>query len=152
MKKKTTNCLQYAIWIDLQKAVIACKDEEGKVSTESVLSEIDTRVRFEGEGSNKNRLFGATLNQEKHAQNKLQQQRKAFLKSVVGKMSKVESVIILGPADTKYELHKEMEKKKSFSSVPVQVKSADKMKIHEIKAVLNPVPPPRSIARMPRAK
>ena len=88
----------------------------------------------------------------KHAQNKLQQQRKAFLKSVVGKMNKVESVIILGPADTKYELHKEMEKKKTFSSIPVQVKSADKMKIHEIKAVLNPAPPPRSIARMPRAK
>ncbi|WP_290798141.1 hypothetical protein [Flavihumibacter sp. UBA7668] len=152
MKKKNNNCLQYAIWIDLQKAVIACKDEEGSVSTESLQSEIDTRVRFDGEGSNKNRLFGAKLNQEKHAQNKLQQQRKAFLKEVVGKLAKVESVIILGPADTKYELHKEMEKKKSLSNVPVQVKSADKMKLHELKAVLNPVPPPRSVGRVPRSK
>jgi hypothetical protein len=152
MKKKNNNCLQYAIWIDLQKAVIACKDEEGSVSTESLQSEIDTRVRFDGEGSNKNRMFGATLNQEKHAQNKIQQQRKAFLKEVVGKLSKVESVIILGPADTKYELHKEMEKKKSLSNVPVQVKSADKMKLHELKAVLNPVPPPRSAGRVPRSK
>ncbi|KYP13735.1 hypothetical protein [Flavihumibacter sp. CACIAM 22H1] len=152
MKKKNTNCLQYAIWIDLQKAVIACKDDAGKLSTETFRSEIDTRVRFDGEGSNKNRLFGATLNQEKHAQNKLQQQRKNYLKEVVGKLAKAESVIILGPADTKYELHKEMEKKKALSQIPVQVKSADKMKIHELKAVLNPDPPPRSAGRIPRTK
>lgn len=144
--------MQYAIWIDLQKAIIACKNEEGKVSTESFQSGIDTRVRFDGEVSNKNRLYGSTLIREKHTRNKLQQQRKAFLKDVVGKMGNVESVIILGPADTKYELHKEMEKKKALSNVSVQVKSADKMKLHELKAVLHPIPPPRSAGRVPRTK
>lgn len=152
MKNKNNHCLQYAVWIDLQKAIIACKNEEGKVITESFQSGIDTRIRFDGEGSNKNRMYGAALNQEKHTQNKLQQQRKAFLKDVVGKMDNVESVIILGPADTKYELHKEMEKKKALSNVAVQVKSADKMKLHELKAVLHPVPPPRSVGRIPRTK
>lgn len=151
MKKKNSPCMDYAIWIDLQKAMIACKDEEGKLSTESFQSGIDTRVRHDGEVSNKTRLYGATLYPEKNAQNKLQQQRKAFLKEVVGKLGNVGSIIIMGPADTKYELHKELEKKKAWSNVAVQLKSADKMKLHELKAVLAPAPP-RSAGRLPRSK
>lgn len=141
MKKKNTNCLKYAIWIDLQKAIIACLDEEGNLTTESIQSEIEKQVRFAGESSNKSRLFGATLNNEKHAQNKLNQQRKSYLKSVAAKITKAESVIILGPADTKYELHKEIEKRKPLANARVELKSADKMKIHEIKAVLKPLKP-----------
>lgn len=151
MKKKNPNCLKYAIWIDQQKAIIACMNEEGDISTDTLESGIETHVRFEGETSSKSRLFGATLNKEKQAQNKLNQQRKAYLKGVVAQLKKVESVVIMGPADTKYELHKEMEKKKTLASARVEMKSADKMKLHEIKAVLKPEGPARSAPRKPRS-
>lgn len=136
MKKKTFNCLQYAIWIDQKKAIIACMDEAGQISTESLNSSIETHVRFPGETSNINRLFGATLNHEKRMQNHQQKQQKAFLKEVAGHLVKAGTVNIMGPAETKYELHKELEKKKALASVRMEVKSADKMKLHEIKAVL----------------
>ncbi len=144
MKKKNTNCLKYAIWIDQQKAIIACMDEEGAITTESLQSEIGKPVRFAGETSTKSRLFGSSLNNEKHIQNKQNQLKKNFLKEVGTRLTKVESVIILGPADTKYELHKELEKRKPLAGARMELKSADKMKLHEIRAVLKPI---RSRAR-----
>lgn len=136
MKKKTPDLLQYAIWIDQKKAIIACMDKAGQITTESMESAIETHVRFPGETSSKSRLFSSTLNNEKHQQNKQQQQRKAFLKEVASHLSKVGVVVIMGPAETKYELHKELEKKKSMANARLELKSADKMKLHEIKAVL----------------
>lgn len=136
MKKKDPNNLKYAIWIDQKKAIVASMDETGAISTESLLSSVDTRERFPGETTTKTRLFAQTLNEEKHVSNRLRNQLKAFLKEVIGRLSKVSLVIIMGPAETKYELHKEMEKKKSLSKARIEVKTTDKMKIQEIKNVL----------------
>jgi hypothetical protein len=136
MKKKIQDLLQYAIWIDQKKAIIACMNKAGDISIESLNSLQESHVRFPGETSNRNRLFSSTLDQQKKIQNRLQQLRKSFLKEVSGHLSKVGTVIIMGPAETKYELHKELEKRKIFSTARMEVKSADKMKLHEIKSVL----------------
>ena len=136
MKKKIHDLLQYAIWIDQKKAIIACINKAGDISIESLISSQESHVRFPGETSNRNRLFSVTLNQERSAQNRQKQLRKSFLKEVSGHLSKVGTVIIMGPAETKYELHKELEKKKIFAAARMEVKSADKMKLHEIKSVL----------------
>ncbi|MDE3236278.1 MAG: hypothetical protein KGO81_10015 [Bacteroidota bacterium] len=137
MKRKPFNNLQYAIWIDQKKAIIACRDEAGKISTESLPSSIDAHPRFDGETTNKVGLFGATINHEKKIQHHWEQQRKLFLKDVAAHLSKVSSLIIMGPATTKYALYKELEKKKAFEHTRIELRTVDKMKLHEIRAVLS---------------
>ncbi|UEG51147.1 hypothetical protein LK994_06625 [Ferruginibacter lapsinanis] len=136
MKKSSQNCLQYAIWIDQKKAIIACMNKEGQITTESLNSSLESHVRFAGETSNKNRLFAGALNQEKHIQNRQHEKQKAFVKEVASHLSKVQMIMIMGPAEVKYELHRELEKRKALSAATMIVKSADKMPLHEIKAVL----------------
>ncbi len=136
MKKKIADFLRYAIWIDQKKAVIASMNSRGQISTESLNSSIENHVRFAGETSNRNRLFAGALNQEKHTRNHLQHLRTSFVKDVAAHLNNAGTVIIMGPAEIKYELHKVLEKSKRSTPVWIVVRSADKMKVHEIKAVL----------------
>ena len=130
--------MQYAIWIDLQQAMIACMDGDGNISFESLRSNIDTHPRYPGEKSVKQRIFSSTLSMEKQQQNHLRKERQTYLKEVASHLDKVSSVLILGPADTKFELHKELEKRKMFSQAHLELRPAGRMKEHELKAMLKP--------------
>jgi hypothetical protein len=136
MKKKSSAGNMYAIWVDQKKAIVSSIDHLGKIQTETIKSDVEFQVRFHGETSGKTRLFDTNLNNEKHAQNRHHNQLLAFLKEIPKRISKASSILILGPADTKYELHKVLEKKKSLHSANVEIKTADKMKPAELNAVL----------------
>lgn len=138
MKKKNTNCMQYAIWIDLQQAMIASMDGDGNIMFESLQSHIETHPRYPGEKSVKQRIFSSTLSMEKHQQNHLKKERQIYLKEVAKHLDRVSSVLILGPADTKFELQKELERQKSFSKARFELRPAGRMKEHELKAMLKP--------------
>ncbi len=125
---------RYVIWIDLKKAVIGCFDENNHYSHLSLASGIETRVRFPGETTNKLRLLTNKRNRETAEQRKQNQQLLAFCNSVIQEIRPCPSVLILGPADTKFLLQKSIEAKKVFENTKLTVKASDKITLAELKA------------------
>ena len=135
MKKNLKNN-RYGIWIDRKKAVIFCVDGEGKLTHDTLNSGLGVNSRFRGEVSDKTGLFGQTLNRESKVQQKDNQDFQKFLKGVVSRLENVNGILIMGPGDGRFELEKEILKKKSLASTWRENKPADKMKITEIKQVV----------------
>ena len=61
---------------------------------------------------------------------------KHYLKKVMAKISDASFILIAGPAQAKYELHKFFGTKKTFSDVIVEMKTTGKMKLAEVKVCL----------------
>lgn len=134
--KKQTKKNAYAIWVDHKIAIIACVDNEGKFSSETLKSGIKSHERFRGEETNKTGMLGTTLGREKKQQNKEHEMTRHFMKDILTKVSRPSIIMIMGPADAKYDLHRELDKTKSLKPDFVEIKSADKMKSAEVKSAL----------------
>ncbi|MBI1344214.1 MAG: hypothetical protein GC171_14915 [Terrimonas sp.] len=118
---------RYIIWADHKKAIIGKFDERNRFSHLIIRSNIETRHRFPGETTNKIRLSTSTRNRQTFEQNKFHQQLADYVKKIIGSLENVLSLLIIGPADTKYVLHKETENKKQFEGVEINVQPADKL-------------------------
>ncbi len=132
--------------------MIGCFDENNRYFHQSLTSGIETRVRFPGETTNKLRLLTNKRNRETAEQRKQNQQLLAFCSAVIKEIKPCRSVLILGPADTKFLLQKSLEAKKTFENTQLTVKASDKITLAEMKAAAMKffkVPgPPRG--RLPR--
>jgi hypothetical protein len=136
MKNKLTHVNQYAIWIDHKKAIIGCIDEKGNFSSEELLSDMEGRERFGGEETSKTGLFGHTLNREKQLQNRRHNLFKSFIKLIVSRLERVNSILVLGPSDARHELCNEIQKRRSFADIWIETKPADKLDIHGLKQAM----------------
>jgi len=137
MKKSTRYNLNYAVWIDHKKAIVLHMNERGELLTEQLLSNIEAQNRIPGETSKKNRLFATTLSNGKKEQNRENEIMHQFYKRIIAFIPvAADFVLIAGPADAKYELHRDLSKKKSLAHVPVQVKTTGKFKAPEVYALL----------------
>lgn len=124
---------RYVIWISLKKAIVGFFDENDLYSYKTMYSGIDTRVRFPGETSNKVRLNTSKRTRETSENRKLDSQLVQFCKDVISQVHNPASVLLLGPSDTKLTLSKIFSGSKKMESVPLNIKSADNMKLTEIK-------------------
>ncbi len=137
MKKKLKNLVSYAIWIDHKKAIIVNVGPKGAVNEETILSEVESRERFKGETTNKTRLSNTTLDVEKKMQNRDHELIHHFHKKIIELIPlPTVFVLILGPAEAKYELHKTFSKKKSLSHMRIEVKTTGKLKPEAIADLL----------------
>ena len=118
--KKDLHDLQFAIWIDSQKAMVIW-DEPGVMHHLEVLhNELPARERFEGEGTNKTGLFRTTLNNESHQQNRENEYLRKFVGKVAAKVRYAHIVYIMGPSDTRYLLQNELEGHKELRNLILQ--------------------------------
>ena len=136
MKKTISTKYPWLVWIDHRKAVLLHTDSEGHILSEEMDSHLGVRERFHGEGSDKTGLFGQSLNRQKSDQGHENHQFQAFLKTVLSKFEKPESITILGPGDARFELQNLIEKDKTLQGIPVVTKAADKMTMPMLKAAL----------------
>lgn len=58
------------------------------------------------------------------------------MKEILAKLSRPSIIIILGPADAKYDLHRELDKIKSLSPEFIEIKTKAKMTPAAVKAEL----------------
>jgi hypothetical protein len=100
-------------------------------------SDINFRSRFKGEETNKIGMLGTTLGGQRKRQNKENELTKHFMKDVLSKLSQPSVIMIVGPADAKYDLHRQLDKTKSLKPAFVEIKTTDKMKPAEVKALLS---------------
>lgn len=137
METKTKSPIHCAIWIDHKKAIIVRRESAAFMAAEVLLADSASHERFKGEGSTKTGLFGATLNSKEKAQHREHEILGHFYKKVISHIPVAVAFLLLtGPAEAKYELHKVLGKKKSLAQVPTEIKTTGKIKAEELGALL----------------
>ncbi len=128
MKKLTKNIVYYAIWVDHTKAIIVSRDSKGVTTAETLRSDLATHERFPGETSNKTRSFDTSLDFGKKMQNREHELMHHFYKQILTHIpASAAFVLIAGPSEAKYELHKAFSKKKALSHIRIEMKTTAKL-------------------------
>ena len=124
--KKDLHDLLFAIWIDSQKAMII-RDEPGGTHHYELMQNEHTEEHFSGEKTDKTGLFGTTLNNELHDQNRAHGYLLKFIKEVAHKVRYAHTIYIMGPGETRHLLQNELEEHKDLGNIIIQNSPADKM-------------------------
>lgn len=131
--KKTIERYRYGIWIDHKKAIVFRTDGEGRLQHETLESELEGRLRFNGEETNKTGLFRHTLNRERSEQARYNLAYRKFLRSVIARLEHPAELLILGPGDARHTLEREISRRKSLAGLTLENRAADKMRIAELR-------------------
>jgi hypothetical protein len=108
------------------------KDKNGAITTEEIQSGVETHPRFAGEGSDKTGLFGRTIDHQHAHQGHLSHDLHGFLRKVADRLVDPAHVTMIGPGGIRFELQKELERRKEFKEVPMENRAADKMSLEEL--------------------
>ena len=122
----------FGIWIDTSRAMMCRRDKNGAITTEEFQSGVETHPRFAGERTGKTGLFGHTIDHQRSRQGHLSHELHAFLRIVADRLLDPTHVTIIGPGDVRFELQKELERRKQFKDVPMENRAADKMTLEEL--------------------
>lgn len=122
--KKAYNTIQYGIFIDNKKAYIVGIDEKNKLASETIKPP-QAQMHFKGETTNKTGMLGHTLNRQQKQQNQAHLYFSKFCKTIAGRLKKANQLIIFGPSDAKYILHRELEKVKSLKHLYVVLRKTE---------------------------
>ncbi len=112
------------VWLDKEKAYVISVNG-GNHRIEKVESNVETRVRYEGESKSFSGRGGALFNPSKKRTKRIKHQLSQYLTDVLHRLSDADNVFIFGPAETKNELKKALIKRKDKPAICLE--SADKM-------------------------
>ena len=120
--KTSVNSYRYGVWIDRKHAMIIKIDAEGNPEYSEIISGLGTRARFKGEttnktpmlATNKTGMLGTTISWQKKTQEKENNYMKKFVTKVVDSLKNANALLILGSADTRFELQNAIEKSKTM--------------------------------------
>ena len=119
--------MKYAgVWIDQKEANIIILDDD-HIENKTILSEIETRERVEGETKVFGRFGDQYLNNEKGKKNKIEELTKIYLKNVFNSVKNADSILIFGPAQTKIKLENFIQKDPKLSVKLNDVQTAEQM-------------------------
>ncbi|MEL4455410.1 hypothetical protein [Lutimonas vermicola] len=99
------------IWIDQKEANLITLTKND-VYSKTIYSDIETRVRIDGEKKQFGRFGDQFLVDEKGKENKLKEYTQKYLLRVLKELSSADEILLFGPAQTKFKLEK------LISSVP----------------------------------
>jgi len=125
--KTSVNSYRYGLWIDRKHAMIIKIDAEGNQAYSEIISGLGTRTRFEGETTNKTGMLGTTLSWQKKSQEKENNYMKKFVTKVVDSLQNANAVLILGSADTRFELQNAIDKSKTMHDTWIENKPEEKL-------------------------
>lgn len=115
------------IWIDQERAYLVHFPSSGTPSVEMMVSGVESRVRFPGEGKQGTRFGASFLDDQETRQRRQQQQRLAFFRQVTAALKGDDYLFVMGPGPAHEQLHKAMLRKKGFENRIVAVEAADRM-------------------------
>jgi hypothetical protein len=125
--KSSVNAYRYGVWIDRKHAMIIRIDPEGNPHYTELASGLESRPRFPGETTNKTGMLGTTITWQKKAQERENNSIQQFVKKVVSALENANAILILGSADTRFELQNAIEKNKQMNSVWVENRAEAKL-------------------------
>jgi peptide subunit release factor 1 (eRF1) len=124
---------QIGIWMDKREAkIVSIEEKDERLLT--ILSEVED---FRPKGGSGSKMKGGPQDvvQDKKFLERKKHQLKAYFDEVIAALSEVESVVVLGPADTGKKFVKELADHHSHLSEKVSgVEKADNMTDNQLKA------------------
>lgn len=121
------------IWIDSKKAIIVKLNDETE-TIEKVPSGIVGRVRIKGEGKQYTRMGKQFFKDEKKEEEKRKHQLTGYFKNVIEKIKDADSILIIGPAESKLGLRKAISQSKSIASKLIMVDAEDHLTDRQVTA------------------
>ncbi len=114
------------IWIDQREAnIISLK--EGAIFSKTIYSDIETRIRIEGEKKQFGRFGDQYLVDEKGKDNRVKEFTQKYFLRVLKELSKAKKIILFGPAQTKFRLDKLISEIPDMAAKIKNVKTSDNM-------------------------
>ena len=125
------------VWLDYQKAFIVTL-ADGQEIVQKLDSKIETRVRFDGEKSSYTRFGTQNVDTDKKNDERRKKQINDYCDKIIKKITDASDIYILGPAEAKVKLEKEIKKKKDLSPhlsnvEPTQSKLTERQIIAKVK-------------------
>ena len=114
------------IWLDNEKAYIITLID-GNENVEKIESNIETRVRIEGEKKSYSRLGGMFINPQKKKTKRKNHQLKDYFDIILKRTRDASSIYIFGPADAKTNLKKIIQQEKNLNRKLERVDASDKL-------------------------
>jgi hypothetical protein len=93
------------VWIDLKEAHIITLSE-GSIYSKTIYSEVETRIRNEGEKKQFGRFGDQYLVDEKGIKNRIEEFTHRYLISILKELKSADEIMVFGPAQTKGKLQK----------------------------------------------
>jgi len=93
------------IWIDQKEANLITLTSNA-IHTKTIYSDIESRIRIEGETKQFGRFGDQFLVDEKGKQNKVKEYTQRYLLRVVKELSKADEILLFGPAQMKLKMEK----------------------------------------------
>ena len=93
------------VWIDQKEANIITLSRDTAYS-KTIYSDVETRIRIEGEKKQFGRFGDQYLVDEKGKENRVKEYTQKYLLRVLKELSKADEILLFGPAQTKFKLEK----------------------------------------------
>lgn len=131
-RSQTTTTKNYdmkntGIWIDTREAVIVHLESEGEIRIVHVLSDAERKPKVEGEKSKRTKRGGIGFDYESSQKNKFKEELKRYYARVIEALSGVDSLYIIGPAEAKVDLEKQLKKNPELKSKILTVEPCDSL-------------------------
>lgn len=131
--KNYRNQIKAGVWIDHQRAVIVLLQND-EIKIDEIISGVISHERFKGEGTDKIKSGEQIVNREIHKEAKKQNELKVFYEKIVDQLIDSSHIYIVGPAEAKYGLGKQIKKHKVLKNISLIVAAADNLSVNKIVA------------------
>ncbi len=115
------------VWIDQKEANIITIGDDESISSKTIYSDVETRVRIEGEKKQFGRFGDQYLVDEKGKKNRIEEYTGRFLGKVIKEFKDVDQIMIFGPAQTKKKLAKLMLEDPELNAKLKETRASDNM-------------------------
>ena len=115
------------VWIDQKEANIITLVNQEAIKTKTIYSDVETRIRVEGEKKQFGRFGDQYLVDEKGKKNRIEEYTTRYLNKVVDELKSADQILVFGPAQTKKRLEKLMFEDQSLTEKLKEIKVSDNM-------------------------
>lgn len=114
------------VWIDQKEAnIISLIDKT--IASKTIYSDVETRIRIEGEGKQFGRFGEQFLVDEKGKQNRIEEYTNRYLARVMKEIANADEIMLFGPAQTKSKLEKMILGSPEMAAKLTEVRASEKM-------------------------
>jgi len=115
------------VWIDQKEANIITVGDDDSISSKTIYSDVETRVRIEGEKKQFGRFGDQYLVDEKGKKNRIEEYTGRYLNKVIKEFEGADQIMIFGPAQTKKKLSKLMLEDPDLNAKLKETRASDNM-------------------------
>lgn len=122
------------IWIDQEKAYLIKLEGDQESVIEKIDSDIELRERVAGEKETITHFGEYMVGEREKKQRRQQQERTKYFKNIMNHLQDANGIYIFGPAETKHEMAKAIQKVPHLREKLIAVENSDRLTFNQMKA------------------